>query len=56
MQKYIPKNTPFGNAQDKQKGKLGYKNLQDKSVNRFWQNASRLEHTNVRNKNKGKKR
>ena len=29
---------------------------QDKSVKRFWGNAARLEHINVRNKNKGKKR
>jgi len=29
--------------------------LQDKSVKRFQQNAARLEHSNVRNKNKGRK-
>jgi hypothetical protein len=38
-----------------QKGKARYKMLQDKFVNRFWGNAARLEHKNVRNKNKGKK-
>ena len=27
-----------------------------KAVNRFWGNAARLEHINVRNKKKGKKR
>lgn len=47
MQKYISKNT--------QKGKDAYKSPKDKSVNRFWGNATRMEHTNVRNKNKGKK-
>ncbi len=31
------------------------KNSEDKSVKRFQQNAARLEHSNVRNKNKGKK-
>jgi len=38
-----------------QKGKARYRILQDKSVKRFQQNASRLEHSNVRNKNKSKK-
>jgi len=38
-----------------QKGKSRYKLLQDKSVKRFFQNAARLEHVNVRNKNKSKK-
>jgi hypothetical protein len=47
MQKYISRNV--------QKGKTRYKLLQDKSIKRFWQNAARLEHRNVRNKNKGKK-
>lgn len=47
MQKYISKNT--------QKSKIGYKPLRAKAVNRFWGNATRLEHSNVRNKNKGKK-
>jgi len=47
MQKYNPKNV--------QKGDNKYKLFQDKSVNRFQQNAARLEHSNVRNKNKGKK-
>lgn len=37
------------------KKNLKPKNTQDKSVNRFQQNASRLEHSNVRNKNKSKK-
>ena len=39
MQKNITRNI--------QKGKARYKALQDKSVNRFQQNASRLEHSNV---------
>jgi hypothetical protein len=47
MEKYIPRNV--------QKGGDRYKLLKDKSVKRFQQNASRLEHSNVRNKNKGKK-
>jgi len=47
MQKYISKNT--------QKGKDYSKRSNDKSINRFWGNAARLEHSNVRNKNKSKK-
>jgi len=47
MNKYISRNV--------QKGNPRYKLLQNKSVKRFQQNASRLEHINVRNKNKGKK-
>lgn len=47
MQKYIPRNV--------QKGKSRHDLLQSKSVNRFWGNATRLEHRNVRNKNKSKK-
>jgi len=31
------------------------KTPQDRSVTKFQQNATRLEHSNVRNKNKGKK-
>ena len=31
------------------------KNTQKRAINRFWGNATRLEHINVRNKNKGKK-
>ncbi len=48
MKKYISKNT--------QKSKIDYNPLRTKAVNRFWGNAARLEHINVRNKNKGKKR
>lgn len=48
MQKYTPRNT--------QRNRADYKLPKDKSINRFWGNASRLEHFNVRNKNKGKKR
>jgi hypothetical protein len=33
-----------------------WKKPQNKSINRFWGNAARLENVNVRNKNKGKKR
>lgn len=47
MQKYISKNT--------QKGKNNYELTKGKNINRFWGNAKRLEHRNVRNKNKGKK-
>jgi len=47
MQKFNPKNV--------QKGDNKYKAFADKSVKRFQQNASRLEHSNVRNKSKGKK-
>ena len=47
MKKYISKNT--------QKSKIGYNPLRTKAINRFWGNAARLEHSNVRNKNKGKK-
>ncbi|KKQ23679.1 MAG: hypothetical protein US35_C0002G0037 [Parcubacteria group bacterium GW2011_GWA2_37_10] len=47
MQKYTPRNVQKGNAR--------YKLLADKSVNRFQQNAARLEHSNTRNKNKSKK-
>lgn len=38
-----------------QREKVAFKAVQDKSVNRFSGNAARLEHSNVRNKNKGKK-
>ncbi len=48
MQKYFSKNT--------KKVNINYNAPKDKSVNRFWGNATRLEHSNVRNKNKGKKR
>jgi hypothetical protein len=47
MQKYISKNT--------QRNRADYKLPKNKAINRFQQNASRLEHSNVRNKNKGKK-
>jgi hypothetical protein len=50
MQKYFPKN-----EKKFQQEKNAFKSLKDKSVNRFQQNAARLEHFNVRNKNKGKK-
>lgn len=38
-----------------QKGKERFKTLQKGPVKRFWGNAARLEHKNVRNKNKNKK-
>ena len=38
-----------------QKEKRASKAAQNKYVSRFQQNAARLEHSNVRNKNKGKK-
>lgn len=47
MQKYISKNS--------RKNAASYKLPKDKSINRFWGNAARLENSNVRNKNKGKK-
>jgi len=50
MQKYFPKN-----VKKFQQEQRTFKSPQDKAVNRFQQNASRLEHSNVRNKNKGKK-
>ena len=50
MQKYFPKN-----AKKFQQEKRTFKAPQDMAVNRFQQNAARLEHSNVRNKNKGKK-
>jgi len=50
MQKYFPKN-----AKKFQQEKRTFGSPQDKSTKRFWGNASRLEHFNVRNKNKGKK-
>lgn len=54
MQKYFSKNAKsFQSNLRVTSGVL--KNPQDKAVNRFQQNASRLEHCNVRNKNKGKK-
>ena len=50
MEKYFPKN-------DKkfQQEKRTFKKPQDKSVNRFAGNASRLEHFSVGNKKGGKK-
>jgi hypothetical protein len=50
MQKYFPKN-----AKKFQQEKKTSKDPQNHSVNRFADNATRLEHVNVRNKNKGKK-
>lgn len=49
-QKYYPK-------EDKklQQEKAAFKAARDKSINRFSGNAARLEHINVRNKNKSKK-
>ncbi|MDO8530112.1 MAG: hypothetical protein Q7S10_01775 [bacterium] len=52
MREDISKKFPFGPGRKNEKAS---KNLQDKSVKRFWGNAARLEHSNVRNKNKGKK-
>lgn len=48
MQKYISKNT------NSYSGKGSIDNI-SKKVNRFSGNAKRLEHSNVRNKNKSKK-
>jgi len=48
MEKYTPPRNlkKFQNSQ---------KSFQDKPINRFWGNATRLENINNRNKNKGKK-
>jgi hypothetical protein len=48
MEKY----TPPRNLKKFQNSKSGYN---DKPINRAWGNATRLEHLNNRNKNKGKK-
>jgi len=50
MQKYFSKN-----AKKFQQEQRTFNSSQNKSINRFSGNASRLEHINVRNKNKGKK-
>ena len=50
MEKFFPKN-----EKKFQQEKRTFKAPQDKEVNRFQQNATRLEHFSVRNKNKGKK-
>jgi len=50
MEKFFPKN-----EKKFQQEKAEAKMARDKSVNRFAGNATRLEHVNVRNKNKGKK-
>jgi len=50
MQKYTSKNT-----KKFQQEKAVFKSPKDKSSSRFWGNATRLEHINVRNKNKSKK-
>jgi hypothetical protein len=47
MERYIPKKS--------QKNKSNYKTIFGKQIPRFWGNATRLEHSNVRNKNKSKK-
>jgi hypothetical protein len=50
MAKFVPKD-----IKKFQKEQRTFNAPQNKSVNRFQQNATRLEHSNVRNKNKGKK-
>jgi hypothetical protein len=50
MQKYFPKN-----EKKFQQEKRTFQAPQDRAINRFAGNAARLEHSNVRNKNKGKK-
>jgi hypothetical protein len=52
MQKYISKNAMQSKSQ---KEKRTFKSLQNKTVKRFENNATRLGHSNVRNKNKSKK-
>ena len=50
MQKYISYN-----SKKFQQEKKTLSSPKNKSVNRFWGNATRLENSNVRNKNKSKK-
>jgi len=50
MQKYFPKQ-----AKKFQQEKNAFNSPKNKSVSRFQGNATRLEHVNNRNKNKGKK-
>ena len=54
MQKYTSQNTKKFQHDPKGTPRT-FKVAQDRSINRFQQNAARLEHSNVRNKNKGKK-
>ncbi len=51
----MQKNTFSKDEKKMQREKLAFKAVQNKSVNRFSGNATRLEHINNRNKNKGKK-
>ena len=50
VQKYYPKE-----EKKLQREQAEAKMARNMSINRFQQNASRLEHSNVRNKNKSKK-
>ena len=52
MQKYISKNAVQSKFQQE---KRTFKQSRNKAVKRFENNATRLEHSNVRNKNKSKK-
>jgi hypothetical protein len=53
---FIPSNAKDYNSKEVSKRKKATKKTDEsKASNRFWGNATRLEHTNVRNKNKSKK-
>jgi len=53
---FVPSNAKDYNKKDTKVQKTNNKeDLSDKNPKRFWGNATRLEHTNVRNKNKSKK-
>jgi hypothetical protein len=52
---FIPSNAKDFNKKNTGVRKTAKDDLDSKNPKRFWGNAARLEHTNVRNKNKGKK-
>lgn len=56
MQPYIPSNAKDYNSKNIKGRKKPVKKVsEDKEAKRFWGNATRLEHINVRNKNKSRK-
>jgi hypothetical protein len=53
---FIPSNAKDYNSKEAARRKKPIKKTSEsKATDRFWGNAARLEHTNVRNKNKSKK-
>lgn len=53
---FIPSNAKDYNSKEVARRKKSVKKISEsKATDRFWGNAARLEHTNVRNKNKSKK-